>query len=147
MATIFLDSSAAFRRYYQPEAGANRVRELCAPSRRNVLLIARIAPVEVASAFARRVRDGTLPAPTAVRRAQQLRLHVRHQYQIVPATDAVYVLAERLVGRHPLRSLDALQLATALTVAARGVRLQFWTADRQQAAAARAEGLGVEVAG
>ncbi len=147
MATVFLDSSALFRRYFQAEPGANRVRELCAPSLQNALLMARIAPVEIASAFARRVREGSLPRAEATRRTLEFRLHWRHQYRTVEATDAVYALAERLVSRYALRALDALQLASALALVARSprLRLRFWTADRQQASAARAENLDVEL--
>jgi hypothetical protein len=59
----------------------------------------------------------------------------------------VYSRAERLVFGAALRSLDALHLASALVAAERTRRrtLQFWTADKQQAEAARREGLQVEL--
>ncbi len=72
---------------------------------------------------------------------------VRHQYRMVALTEDVISRAETFVIRHPLRALDAIHLACALSVPydPRVGAIQFWTADRQQAAAARAEGLVVEL--
>lgn len=50
-----------------------------------------------------------------------------------------------LVARHSVRTLDAIHLAVALDLRARGVAdLVFVTRDRAQARAAEAEGLAVE---
>ena len=147
MAAVFLDSSALFRRYFQAEPGANRVRAICEPSLGHKLVLARLAPIEYASSLSRRLRDGTLTSIGRHRRWQRFRLHWLQQYEVVEASDEVHDHAERLVTRYPLRTLDALQLASALTLVVSSPRLrpQFWTADRQQAAAAQAEGLDVEL--
>src|SRR5438067_1893154 len=118
MATAFLDSSALMRRYYQAEPGANRVREICSPSRRNALLVARFASVEIASGLARRVREGTLTESGRRQRWWQFRLDWADQYEAVELSDAIYAQAERLVAQYPLRALDAIQLACALSFAA-----------------------------
>ena len=80
-------------------------------------------------------------------RLNSFRLDLERQYRLVDADDDAYLQAQQLVLRHPLRSLDALQLASALAGVTRGLDLQFWTADRQQATAAEAEGLDVELVG
>ena len=147
MAAVFLDTSALVRRYFQPEPGANRVRAVCAPSRGHALLLARLAAVELAAALNRRVREGTLTRQGRDRRWRAFGIHWLNQYEVVEATDRIYRAAEPLVFRYPLRALDALQLASAVAAAAgiAGASFQFWTADRQQADAARGEGLVVEL--
>jgi predicted nucleic acid-binding protein len=147
VATLFLDTSSLARRYFPSERGARRVRAVCAPSLGHALFQARIAAVEFAAALNRRVRDGTLPVQERNRHWQAFQIHLRDQYRVIQATEAVYASAQHLVFTYALRSLDALQLASALAVRARLRRsqLQFWTADEQQAAAARGEGLTVEL--
>ena len=119
MAVIFLDTSALVRRYFQPEPGANRVREVCAPSRGHSILLARVAPVELAAALNRRVRDRTLTLLGRDRRWRLFRFDRHDHYEVVEATDRVYSVAERLAFQYPLRALDAIQLASALAAAAR----------------------------
>jgi hypothetical protein len=57
----------------------------------------------------------------------------------------MFQMAATLVGRHPLRAYDAIQLATALdylkTRAPDRARFRFLTADDQLERAAQAEGL------
>jgi predicted nucleic acid-binding protein len=147
MAAIFLDSSALVRRYDRSESGASRVRAMCAPSAKHTLLVARFASVEVASALARKAREGALHSADRSRLWRLFRVHWRDQYQVVAVTEEVYAHAERLLFRAPLRGLDALHLGCAAVVAARlpHIGLEFWTADMQQARAAEAEGFAVEL--
>ena len=147
MAVLFLDTSALVRRYFQPEAGANRVRQVCTPSQGHSIVVARIAAVEVAAALRRRLRERTLTRAGLERRWRQFDADWRNQYQVALPTEAVHMSATTLVARYPLRTLDALQLASALAVGARVSpdAFQFWTSDEQQARAARGEGLRVEL--
>jgi predicted nucleic acid-binding protein len=149
MATIFLDSSALVRRYAQSEPGAATVRAICAPRRGHTVLIARIAPVEVASAFSRKVREGAQSTSERARLWRLFQQHQYQQYQSIPLSDDVFADAWRLVFTHPLRAYDAIHLACALDVASRLplVNVEFWTADRRQAQVASAEGLAVQVVG
>lgn len=147
MAAIFLDTSALVRRYDRSEPGASRVRAICAPARAHTLLLARVASVEVASALSRKVRDGSIGADDSSRLWRLFRAHWRDQYQVVAITENAYTQAERVLFRSSIRTLDALHVACALVVAAQApeIGLEFWTADRQQAQAARTEGLTVEL--
>lgn len=147
MAVIFLDTSALVRRYDRMEPGSSRVRAICAPTEGNTLLLARIASVEVASAFTRKVRDRTIRAADRTRLWRLFRAHWRDQYRVVSLTEDAYANAERLLFRSPIRALDALHVGCALAVAARlpDIHLEFWTADRQQADAVRSQQLTVEL--
>lgn len=147
MAAIFLDTSALMRRYDRSEPGAARVRAICAPARGHTLLLARIASVEVASALARKSRDRAIRAADGTRLWRLFRIHWRDQYQVVAMTEDAYTHAERLLFRSALHALDAIHVGCALVVAARlpHIGVEFWTADKQQARAARTEGLTVEL--
>lgn len=149
MARFFADTSALGRRYFQPEPGANRVREVCTPSRRNTILLARLATTEFASALNRKVREGALPPRARDRYWAQFLVDWASQYHVVELTERIYAVADHLTFAHPLRSLDALQLACALAAVGGFAqrRLTFMTADAQQARAAEREGLVVELIG
>jgi predicted nucleic acid-binding protein len=112
-----------------------------------MLLLAHVARVEVASAFARKARDGTITRVERTRLWRLFRAHWRDQYQVLAITEDTHAQAERLLFSYPLRSLDALHIACALVVTARlpEIEMEFWTADNQQARAARTEGLTVEL--
>jgi predicted nucleic acid-binding protein len=103
------------------------------------------ASVEVASAIARRERDGTLSLLDATTSLQRLRALERSWHQVV-SDDALRNTAQRLLRVHPLRASDCLQLAAALTVAGDDPgRLEFVCLDPRLADAARKEGLNVLV--
>ncbi len=131
MAAIFFDTSALVRRYCRSEPGAWCVRAICAPAQGHTLLLARVTSVEVASAFARKVRDGTVLAADRDRLWRLFRAHWRDRYQTVAVTEGVYSQAERLLFHSPLRALDAIHVGCALVVAAQlsPIGLEFWTAD------------------
>src|SRR5215471_9967562 len=147
MAAIFMDTSALVRRYDRSEPGASRVRAICAPAPGHTLVVARIASIEVASALARKVRDRTIRVADRTRLWRLFRAHWRDQYQVVALTEDAYGQAERLLQRYTLSALDAMHVGCALVVAAAlpQLGLEFWTADKQQAHAARSEGLTVEL--
>lgn len=102
-------------------------------------------PVEVASAIARRERDGDLTLMDATAAQLRLRALERSWHQVVP-TDALRNVAQRLLRVHPLRAADSLQLAAALAVAGDDPgSLEFVCLDQRLADAARKEGLDVLV--
>lgn len=150
MAAHFIDTSALVRRYDRTEPGAGRVQAICRPSASNTLIISRITPVEVASALARKTREGVLDADRQTVLWRSFLTHWRRQYHAVTVDDQVLREAQRLVLAHSLRAYDAVQVACAVRVGriiagGTGDPLRFLTADRAQAHTARAEGLDVEL--
>ncbi len=147
-AVLFVDTSAAVRRYDRTEPGAARVRSLCRRPAGNRLVLARLTPVEMASALNRKVRERVITQAQRDRIWRLFAKHRRDQYHEMALDEQVYRRAEQLLVTHPLRAYDALQVAAAL-VAARLLGdlapFRFCTADRMQAQAARAEGLDVEL--
>jgi hypothetical protein len=100
-------------------------------------------PVEIASALARRERDGTLAADAVGAALESLRGLEDAWHEIVPG-DAVRRTAVRLLRTHSLRAADSLQLAAALVAADHDAQtLEFVCLDARLAAAARREGFRV----
>ncbi|MBI2911476.1 MAG: PIN domain-containing protein [Chloroflexi bacterium] len=101
------------------------------------------ARVECVSASVRAGREGRLTA--AAERLARDTLHDLFEavLEVAPADD-VRLRAERLLGVHPLRAADALQLAAALMWAReRPMGLDFVCLDRRLSGAARREGFEV----
>ncbi len=71
--------------------------------------------------------------------------HLRTQYRVVKINSMVLRRARNMVEKHNLRTLDAIQLASALNVAAAlQVNPTFITGDQRLLIAAGAEGLPID---
>lgn len=146
---LFFDTSALVRRYDALEPGADRVRMLCDSREGNVIYITELTPIEIASAFSRKLREGRINITQRELRWRAFRRHRRGQYRMIMLDNAIRAEAQRLVFAHPLRAYDAVQVASALRarqlLPAGAPDFQLVTADRAQARAAAAEGLAVEL--
>jgi predicted nucleic acid-binding protein len=91
MATYYLDSSALCKRYVA-EAGAGWIASLFDPAQRHRLLVVRVTHVEIASALARRVREGTL---SAAGQSGALRLFAYHLSQQLGVVEVDAALCEQ----------------------------------------------------
>ena len=113
MTAYFLDSSALIKRYVV-ESGTTWVRSITKRGSGNTIIIAHITQIEIVSGASRRVREGTLTTRTA--RAVRLLIdrHARREYVVIGLTPQVVRRAEDLLAVHPLRTYDAVQLASAL---------------------------------
>lgn len=130
----FFDTSALVKHYIR-EPGSTAVRTAL---RRKTPVVARIAHTELAWAFARLCREGSLDA--RARDGLLARIDADFAtFDVVELRPAVSRTAAALVQRHPLRALDALQLASALAIGRPTVRL--WCAHERLIGAASAEGL------
>ena len=77
-----MDSSALVKRYVE-ENGSAWIQALTEPNARHKLIIARIAWVEILSAFARRQREGSFAPADATKALQSFRFDLDYQYQVV----------------------------------------------------------------
>lgn len=104
------------------------------------IVVSFITPIEVESAIWRKAR-GTVDEDARQRAHRRLSV-LRSEWVVVEDYAAVLERARVIVGRHGLRSADAIQLATAVIARGPG-NLSLVTFDEQLAAAARAEGFPV----
>ena len=138
MAWAYFDTSALVKRYVN-EAGRGDVLQLL---RRHDIVTSAILPVEVRSALRRRASEGTLDAA----RVPEILRHVatdRAYWTLVGVGSEVLAAAEVLVATHPLRTLDAIHVASAQVFRTRLATPEFIfvSADSRQSAAAVAVGL------
>ena len=135
--TVYLDASALVKAYVgEPES--DRVRRGLRTWKATTSVYTRI---EVASGVRRRARAGELSQNAAAQAMRSLHRHTARM-RLVEVTPGVVARALKLLGRHALRAGDALQLASALEIAAvTGVSVRFLCYDERLAMAARAEHL------
>ena len=137
---VYFDASALAKRYVR-EKGSLKVRRLLGSG---VPVTSRYSAVEIASALARRVREGAIPAEDGERALAALNEDLTAML-VVELTPAIVTRAQTLVRRHPLRAGDAVQLASCLEL---GDELEepitLVAFDDRLAAAARKEKLRLE---
>ena len=133
---LFLDSSALAKRYVQGP-GSDRLEEILSSA--SSLGISVICVSEIVSALCRRRRERKLSAQEYVKAKRALFEDVEDS-SVVSVTSQVVARAVQLLERWPLRSSDALHIASAAEWSAD----LFVSADERQCAAARAYGLRVE---
>jgi uncharacterized protein len=102
----------------------------------------RITEVEVASALARRWREGAFDLAERDRALAAL-AHDLEVITVVEVVAAVTSRARALLVRHTLRAADALQLASCLVLRDGAGTVAFAAFDDRLIAAAQAEGLQV----
>lgn len=141
----YLDASALVKRYVT-EIGTGWIRTLVAPADANLLLTSRVTIVEIRSALARRRREESVSSEEHTFALDALRAHSLAQYRLIEFDASVADLAGDLLERYPLRTYDAVQLASVLTVTAvvtdAGLPApSFLTADDRLLEIADAEGL------
>ncbi len=112
---VYLDSSAVVKRYVD-EVGSGWIKSQIGSSDSTLFFTSHLTVVEVVSAFARRVREGSLTVDDFKLVEAAFRGDCLGDYQIMPPTTEIVDLACELVGRHPLRAYDATHLASALSV-------------------------------
>ena len=127
----FLDTSALAKLYHQ-EQGSEMV-EGWAVDHTIRLWLSDLARVELHSVFVRKVREGELAETTLQTALECFREDLRSRFHIVLLTEDIIERAISLLleygKRRPLRTLDALQIASAKAVESNG--LTFVAADRQ----------------
>jgi predicted nucleic acid-binding protein len=111
------------------------------------IVVAWTTEIECASALARFRREGSLDSPGERRAFDRLATHAAAWSEVQPGA-AVRRNAVRLLRVHPLRTGDALQLASAVAAAEADPRtIGFVTLDARLAEAADREGFQVIVPG
>lgn len=134
----YYDTSALVKQYLQ-EAGSKLVLELLKSGEK--VYTASLTYAETHAAFSRRTREGRLTRETTKRLA--LRFDKDWEsYDIVVLSENVFRLARQMLYRHPLRSAEAIHLASALLLARTSPRSSwsFVCADGRLCDAAKSEG-------
>ncbi len=110
----YFDTSALVKRYVD-EPGRRQVQQLL---RRHDCVTSAILPVELRSALRRRVTERTLDGSRVSEILKRVALD-RAYWTVIEVGTEVLSGAETLVSVHPLRTLDAIHVASAQLFAAR----------------------------
>jgi len=106
--------SALLKLYVREPGTETMLRLAAAPQHR--IAVSGLAAVEFRCAVRRRERAGDIPAATARALLDRLQRHLVTAFLQQPLNDSVLGLAANLADRHPLRALDAVQLAACLAL-------------------------------
>ncbi len=144
MSHIFFDTSALAKRYVI-ETGSSWVRAWMLPRKGHIIIVSAITNVEMTSLVMRREREQSVTPAERIRILNNFLRHLDERYQVIELNDTLFDEARRLLIKHPLRALDALQLASALQ-AAKILNIQpvFISADTRLLTVAAAEGLATD---
>jgi predicted nucleic acid-binding protein len=127
-AAAYFDTSVLLKRYFA-EAGSARAQSLL---KRHLLISSAIAPIEAMSAICRRRDTGELSGRAFAQVTRRFQRD-RARWELVEVTPQILDIAEELVDRFNLRTLDAVHLASGhLLQATLRSRLRFVTADARQ---------------
>ena len=148
MALYFFDSSALVKRYVH-EQGSAWVREITATASKHLIHLSLLTITEIASALARRQREGSLSPYERDRLFGAFMVDCARSYLLLRMEEDIIQRAIFLVRLYPLRSADAIQLATAVALHHTLQEAQFGpiivaSADDRILQAALQEGLPVE---
>jgi predicted nucleic acid-binding protein len=132
---IFFDTSALTKRYVEEE-GSEQVRALCAAA--DTLGVSVIVVPELISTLCRLVREGRL-SPEDYRELKSAVQADLSDADVCDLSQDAFDQAIRCLERHPLRTLDALHVGSALIYQPD----LFVSADNRQTEAAALEGLAV----
>jgi uncharacterized protein len=145
MPVFYLKTSALVKRY-RSEPGTEVVEQLLNnPRPEDRFFISFVSIIELTSGILRLAKAGQLRDTTATQILAQFRSDIRELYRVWPLNEEVAISAVSVVEQHKLRSLDALHLAAAQTIAglAPGALTVVVTSDRELLTAAEAVRLGV----
>lgn len=140
MTAFFLFDTSALVKRYHLEPGSDKVDEMFEDTD-NVLIISELALVEVTSALLRKRNRGEITTSAMENALAQFARDVLSELIVADFTSDVVRRARELVLAHNLKTLDALQLASALEFQA--LNPAFVYADAKLHDAAQAAGMTV----
>lgn len=139
---VFLDTSALLKLYVMEEE-SEAIRSIV-DSDADVV-VSSLSYVEAHSGLARRLRDGSVARRDVATLIGAFDADW-FQYGKVHVDESILRRAAKLCLKHPVRSLDAIQLATALFVSEhQDEPFVFLTSDKRLAAVARQEKLQTQI--
>lgn len=140
MSNFYVDTSALGKRYIN-EIGSTWVRNWMRPAAGNVIIVSDLTVVEGCSVFARLHRETRITSLRHTRLQAVFLWHLEHEYLVIPVDGLVLTQARLLINHYPLRTLDAIQLASAQRASTLlGEQITFVTSDKALLIAAAGEG-------
>lgn len=144
MTTFFVDTSALAKRYII-EQGSSWVQSWIEPAAGHIIIVCDITPIEMFSLMIRRQNEGIFTADAVAKLRVDFLVHLETEYLVVELDSNLCVQARDLVNRHRTRTLDAIQLASAIRASQiLNEPIKFISADETLLKAAAAEGFIID---
>ncbi|MBA3870692.1 MAG: type II toxin-antitoxin system VapC family toxin [Anaerolineae bacterium] len=144
MSGYYVDTSALIK-HYLAETGSTWLRNITDLAAGNVIVVCDLTAVEVFSTLARRQREGTISSADIVILQTRFLADFGQEYLSVALEDMVLSRARDLLNRYPLRSLDAIQLASGVEATTiLGEPMTFLSSDKNLLNAAISEGFLID---
>jgi hypothetical protein len=145
MTIYFVDSSALAKRYLN-EIGSQWVKNWFLQSPSIAVVISELTILELSMTFACRQFEGSITLTEFQQLEKLLTSQVRNDYEVVRLQSRIINDARSLVGKHhPFRTLDAIQLGSAITAQkAIPKPITFISADQKLLAKAASEGFTID---
>lgn len=144
MTAYFFDTSALAKRYLI-ETGSGWIKSFFIPTLSHVVIVSELTAIEMFSLVARRQREGYISPQDAAALRNDFLVHFEKQYLVVNIESPIFLHARSLVTNHKLRTLDAIQLASAIHAEQLlGEKLTFLSGDNDLLTAASNEGFAVD---
>jgi predicted nucleic acid-binding protein len=144
LTAYFFDTSALAKRYLI-ETGSEWIKSFFIPTLSHVVIISELTPIEMFSLVARRQREGYISPPDSAALRNDFLIHFDKQYLVVNLESPIFLQARSLVTNHKLRTLDAIQLASAIHASKLlGENLIFLSGDKDLLTAATNEGFMID---
>lgn len=135
---LFFDTSALVKRYY-PEVGTAEVDRLIESE--DSVVVSSLSVIETVSAFRRKYNRGTITEPEMNALLGAFFSEALDEFLVLPLADSFLQFSFELVLDADLRTLDSLQLSTALSIDSTGGSPVFVCADRDLVSVAGTYGL------
>jgi predicted nucleic acid-binding protein len=137
MPPYFFDTSALVKRYHD-ERGTGNVDRIFSESK-DALIISNITIAELTSAFTRKRNEGVIDDEALHRCLSSFSKDLLEEFWILDLERSHVFRSRELILRHGLRALDALQLASVITV--RELKPCMVCSDRRLLESAKKEGI------
>ena len=111
----YADSSVLVKRHIA-EIGGNWVIALTHPSGTSAIISSELSLVEVFSAFCRQKREKTITDVDFKAHVRDFEIAANNEYDFYQLDSTIIAESQRLLEKYPLRSGDAVQMASAVVV-------------------------------
>jgi len=136
----FFDSSAIIKRYHR-ETGTEKVDEIVDGI--GEIYISSLALIETIATLRRKVKERKLTHNRFSKLKSAFLYDVEKRYALIPIEDSLVVDALYLAEKYAMKSLDSLQLASALKIKSVEEEIIFVSADLQLLKFAQKEGFEI----
>jgi len=140
--SYYMDSSALVKRYHY-EIGTEKVDEIIDEMNGEEIFISSVTLIEIIATLRRKVKERKITKSRFLKLKSAFLYDVERRYTLIPLDDSLLTDALNIAEKYGTKSLDALQLASALKTKPVHPEIIFVSADKQLLKYAEKEGFKI----